>query len=338
MIIIDGSFGEGGGQILRSSLGLSMYTGQSVTITNIRAGRHKPGLLRQHYTAVKAAAEICNAVVEGHELGSQELVFIPGTVTHGDYHYSIGSAGSATLVLQTILPALFHADDTSTVIIEGGTHNDMSPPFDFVAKTFVPQLRKMGVDIDVELMTYGFYPAGGGKIKVTIKPVKEWRKLSLLERSGEPVLSVIAKSANITRKIGEHEVYAIGESMEIPQGHRKIEEVKSVGPGNVVLCEIDCGTVTEIITGFGTRGKKKEKVTTALIREIKEFINSNVPVGEHLADQLLIPMALAGGGEFKTVKPTDHTLTNIEVIKRFIDVNISCTKDTDTTWIIKVSR
>ena len=338
MITIDGSFGEGGGQILRSALGLSMFTGQAVEITNIRAGRRKPGLLRQHYTAVKAAAEISNAEVEGHEMGSQHLVFKPGKVTHGDYHFSIGSAGSAMLVFQTILPALLHADGMSTVTIEGGTHNDMSPPFDFVAQSFIPQLRRMGVEIDVELVKHGFYPAGGGKIKVTVQSVKKWKPISFMKQRSEAKLSVIGLYANISPRIAEEEVHEIGEAFDIPQERQTVKEVRSIGPGNAVMLECEYDGIKEVITGFGAMGKSRKKVAKGVIKEAKKLLLSWAPVGEHLADQLLIPMALAGGGEFRTVKPTDHTITNIEVIKRFLNVEITCAKEDARTWLITLAE
>src|SRR6202140_4872670 len=159
MILIDGSIGEGGGQILRTALGLSMVTGQPFRIENIRAGRDKPGLLRQHLTAVNAAAEICGANVEGAAISSRELSFSPGNVKSGEYTFSIGSAGSTTLVLQTVLPALLAADGPSSLTLEGGTHNPHAPPIDFLEKAFVPLVNRMGPTVHVALERAGFYPA-----------------------------------------------------------------------------------------------------------------------------------------------------------------------------------
>lgn len=156
MIALDGAQGEGGGQILRSALSLSMITGQPFTITGIRAGRAKPGLLRQHLTAVKAAKEICRATVEGAELGSQRLIFRPGTVRGGDYRFAIGSAGSSTLVLQTVLPALWFADGPSRVEVSGGTDNPSAPPADFIRRVLEPLLAKIGVHQQTTLLRHGF--------------------------------------------------------------------------------------------------------------------------------------------------------------------------------------
>ena len=182
MIALDGAQGEGGGQILRSALSLSMITGQPFTITSIRAGRAKPGLLRQHLTAVKAATEICGATVEGAELGSQRLLFRPGTVRGGDYRFAIGSAGSCTLVLQTVLPALWFADGPSRVEVSGGTDNPSAPPADFIRRVLEPLLAKIGIHQQTTLLRHGFYPAGGGVVATEVSPVASFNTLQLGER------------------------------------------------------------------------------------------------------------------------------------------------------------
>lgn len=191
MIALDGAQGEGGGQILRSALSLSMITGQPFTITGIRAGRAKPGLLRQHLMAVKAATEICRATVEGAELGSQRLVFRPGNVRGGDYRFAIGSAGSCTLVLQTVLPALWFADGPSRVEVSGGTDNPSAPPADFMRRVLEPLLAKIGIHQQTTLLRHGFYPAGGGVVATEVAPVTSFNTLLLGERG------------NITRMRGE---------------------------------------------------------------------------------------------------------------------------------------
>ena len=155
---------------MRTALALSMVTGRSFRIENIRAGRKKPGLMRQHLTSVNAAAEVCRAEVKGNELGSTELEFFPGTVRPGNYHFSVGTAGSTTLVLQTVLPPLMIAQAPSTLTLEGGTHNPFAPPYDFLERVFAPVIERMGPKIDLNIEGYGFYPAGGGKIKIQINP------------------------------------------------------------------------------------------------------------------------------------------------------------------------
>src|SRR6516225_361743 len=169
---IDGSQGEGGGQVLRSSLALALVTGKPVTVDRIRAGREKPGLMRQHLTAVNAAVEICGGHATGAALGSRSITFEPQPVRPGEYRFDVGSAGSATLVLQTVLPALLIAEGPTTLILEGGTHNAWAPPFDFLEKAFVPLVNRMGPHVEVELDRHGFYPAGGGRFRVHIQPAR----------------------------------------------------------------------------------------------------------------------------------------------------------------------
>src|SRR5690242_7527890 len=182
MIIIDGSFGEGGGQILRTSLTLSLVTGKPLRIERIRAGRKSPGLLRQHLAAVNAAARVGYAEVEGASLGARELTFRPQTVAAGHYQFAVGTAGSATLVLQTVLPALLTADAPSTLVLEGGTHNPYAPPFDFLEKTFLPLLNRMGPRVEARLERHGFYPAGGGRFIVEITPAQQLGRFELDDR------------------------------------------------------------------------------------------------------------------------------------------------------------
>jgi len=180
MIQINGQ--HGGGQILRTALTLSMITGQAFQIKNIRGQRSKPGLMRQHLTCVQAAQQISNATVDGATLHSQELFFEPKKIQSGDYSFSIGSAGSTTLLFQTLLPALSSASSTSTLHIEGGTHNPMAPTADFIQKSFLPQLHKMGLEIDFNCSKLGFAPAGGGMIETIIHPVRNWLPIHLIKR------------------------------------------------------------------------------------------------------------------------------------------------------------
>ena len=182
MLTIDGSLGEGGGQILRSSLALSLVTGKPFVIENIRANRKKPGLMRQHLSAVRAAAEVSQARVEGAELGSTRLTFCPGTVRAGDYAFDVGSAGSATLVLQTVLPALLLAEGESNLTLRGGTHNPMAPPFDFLAKSYLPLVNRLGPTVEARLVRPGFYPVGRGEFSVRIQPARQLGRLELTDR------------------------------------------------------------------------------------------------------------------------------------------------------------
>jgi RNA 3'-terminal phosphate cyclase (ATP) len=337
MIVVDGARGEGGGQILRSSLALSLITGQPFRMERIRAGRAKPGLLRQHLTAVNAAAEIGQASVEGAELQSQTLVFRPGRITAGNYRFAIGSAGSATLVLQTVLPALLHADGPTTLRIEGGTHNPMSPPFDFLAHCFLPLLRQMGPSVEATLDRWGFYPAGGGAITVHVEPAK-LQRLELMHRGELRRCSATARVTGIPWSVGEREVNTLVSELGWDGGRCRVEQLpKEVGPGNVVVAMVESEALTEVFTGFGERGVPAESVAHRVASEVKAYLATDVPVGEHLADQLLLPMALAGGGVFRTVAPSLHTVTQTETMRAFMDVDVTHIQEPVGTWRIEVT-
>ena len=340
MLTIDGSQGEGGGQILRTSLALSLLESQPITIAKIRAGRKKPGLLRQHLTAVLAAAEIGHADVTGAELGSQKLVFAPSRPEPGDHHFSVGSAGSATLVLQTVLPALMTCDGASTLTLEGGTHNPFAPPFDFLVKSFLPLIGRMGPKIEAELKRPGFYPAGGGHMTVSVEPSRTLAALDLTKRGEISHRGARVLISKLPRHVAERETQVLEKRLGWPADCLSIEEVRtSLGPGNVVMIELGSADVMEVFTGFGQRGVKAERVAARVVQEAKRYLDANVPVGEHLADQLLLPLALAGHGSFTTTKPSRHTETNIEVIGKFFDdIVVSTTQLDGSAWRFDIKR
>jgi RNA 3'-terminal phosphate cyclase (ATP) len=321
LITIDGSQGEGGGQVLRTALALSLVTARPFRIENIRAKREKPGLLRQHLTAVHAATDIGDAAVEGAVLGASALTFIPRALRAGAYRFSIGTAGSTTLVLQTILLPLLVTDGASTVVIEGGTHNPSAPPFEFLDCAFLPLLRKMGAEIELDLVRPGFYPAGGGEIRVSITPAKHLAPLQI-ESRGEIVRRCVrAVVANLPYSIAEREVEAAVKELGWDDDCRQAHTLTgSAGPGNAVSITVESENVTDVFTAFGARGVRAEHVAHDAAKQAKRYINSEAAIGEHLADQVLLPMALAGGGSFTATPLSPHALTNIDVIRRFLDV------------------
>ncbi|KAA1261812.1 RNA 3'-terminal phosphate cyclase [Rubripirellula obstinata] len=333
MIEIDGSEGEGGGQIVRSSLALAAVTETSVRITNIRAGRKKPGLLRQHLTGVRAISEICDGHVVGGDLGSQELTFAPSAIRGGDFSFQVGTAGSAILVAQTVLPALMMARESSTVRIQGGTHAAWAPPFDFFDRCYLSQLVKMNASVTALLDAYGFYPAGGGEIELKVTPTPQLTGLQLLNREGELQPKVIAVVAKVPTSIGQRECDVIRRKADWPtDACHIIEAQRSGGPGNVVMIECGFDNVTELMVGFGKVGVKAEQVARSTLRQARTYLAANVPVGEYLADQLLLPMGIAASqgepSEFRTVPLSQHSQTHINVLKRFLDISI-VTKDRD---------
>lgn len=323
-IELDGSQGEGGGQILRTALTLSMITGIPFRIEHIRARRRKPGLLRQHLTAVNAAAEICGAQVKGAAPGSLSLSFTPGKIRGGDYRYAIGTAGSCTLVLQTVLPALWFADAPSTVKVSGGTHNSAAPPADFLQQVWLPLMRRMGVEMDLTLVRHGFYPAGGGELRATVRPVAALAPLHLIERGELEAARATAIFAGVPADVGKRELATLAEQAQSQIG--EIEpELRGLsareGPGNALLLALRYAGLTELFTVFGEKGLPAEIVARNLAKEALLFHRSGAAVGEHLADQLLLPMALAGGGSFSTSVLSSHLQTNIDVIRKFLPVD-----------------
>lgn len=336
MITIDGSEGEGGGQILRSSLALSLITGQPMVLDNIRANRNKPGLMRQHLTCVNAARAIGAAEVEGAHLRSSRVVFRPGSVSAGDYHFAVGTAGSLHLVLQTILPPLMLADGPSRVVLEGGTHNPMAPPFEFLQRSFLPLLAKMGPSVKLTRERSGFYPAGGGRVVAEITPAK-LRALDLSTRGEVQQIRATAIVSNLSKRIAKRELAVLGEQLDL---HRSVLDVRvddSPGPGNAVFVQVDCEHLSAVFFGFGEKRKSAERVATELANEVKGWLSAGVPVEEYLQDQLLLPMVLGEGGSFRTVAPSLHATTNAQILERFTGTQTRITADGDT-WVFEVKR
>jgi RNA 3'-terminal phosphate cyclase (ATP) len=320
MIRIDGSAGEGGGQILRTALSLSLATGTPFQIENIRAGRRNAGLLRQHLTAVLAAAEVSSAKVEGATLGSSSLTFFPGAVRAGEYRFAVGTAGSGTLVFQTILPALLRADAPTRVVIEGGTHNPAAPPFDFLDRAFLPLVRRMGANVTLKLERYGFYPAGGGRFVAEIDPCRNLQPLELGERGKIRSKRVTAIVANLPGRIAVREIKKVASMMNLSADGTIVSTGESLGPGNIVFLEIESEQVTEVFSGFGRVGVFAESIAEEVVREAREYLVSRAAAGEHLTDQLMLPLALAGGGSFSAIKLSRHATTNRDVISKFLPV------------------
>jgi len=279
MIEIDGSYG-GGGQVLRTSLSMSLATGKPFKIANIRSRRKRPGLLRQQLTAVNAAVEISQAEATGNELGSFELIFQPQNIIPGNYHFDIGSAGSCALVLQTILPALITDDGKSRIVVKGGTHNPFAPPYDFLVKAFLPIINKIGPNVKIELKRPGYYPSGGGKIAVTVRPSKSLSVIDMLERGKVLRKSAQAIVANLPHKIAKRELNVVKNRMGFDDKNLDpVEEINSSGSGNVIFIEIACDKITEVFTGFGSKGIRAEDVAESAVIAAKEYLRAKVPVG-----------------------------------------------------------
>ncbi len=327
MITIDGAAGEGGGQILRTSLTLSMATGKSFRIDGIRAKRKNPGLLRQHLTAVQAAQRICGANVEGGTLGSSSLTFHPGPVRSGEYRFTIGTAGSTTLIFQTLAPVLWSCRESSRITLEGGTHNPSAPCYDFLKDCYLPLLKAAGACLEADIDRRGFYPAGGGRWSVRIDPVRNLQPIDLTERGNLVEIRARAISAKLPEEISQRELGTLCHLLGLDSCKGVAEvDTTSPGPGNILLCELRFEKVVEMFTVCGEVGLQAEAVAALLAEEVLDYQRHPMPVGPHLADQLMIALLLLGGGSYRTGPLSPHAYTNVKTINSFVpgsvDVNV----------------
>jgi RNA 3'-terminal phosphate cyclase (ATP) len=339
VIVIDGSMGEGGGQVLRTSLALSLLTGAPVRIGRIRAGRPKPGLMRQHLAAVRAAAAVSGAEVLGADLGSTELELRPGPLVAGDYRFAVGSAGSTTLVMQTVLlPLLLRTTAPTTLRFEGGTHNPMAPPFDYLARCYLPLLSRMGGRVDLALERHGFYPAGGGAWTATVYPATRLGRLELLERGVVHGRTASALCAQLSGAIGVRQVRALSAALGWESKDcAPLMIFGTHGPGNALIATVESEHVTEQFTGFGERGLSSERVAARVVEAVRRYLSAEVPVGEHLADQLLLPLALGEGGAFRTLEPSRHCLTQLELVRLVLGTRATAVQQSPDVWRIDVT-
>ena len=322
IILIDGSIGEGGGQILRTSLSLACITGKGLHIENIRAARRNPGLAKQHISCVQAACQICNGNCDGDYPGSKVLDFKPGHVRSGDFYFDIGSAGSACLVLQTVLPPLFLADGPSKVTVTGGTHNPLAPPFDFLNEDFLPAIANAGFHGKCTLARYGFYPAGGGNIICNVQP---WQRQShqiidLCQPTEKFQLHARIYTSKLPINIAERQRKLLLKTNLNIQNIEHIEVTDSDGPGNCVMVLLCSSDRTTVFTAYGMRGKPSEEVIEEVANLTEDFLSSGAAVDRFLADQLLIYMAISKAGSYTTNELSEHLLTNAEIIKKFVPV------------------
>ena len=338
MLTIDGRHGEGGGQILRSSLALSLITSTPFTIHHIRGGRKKPGLLRQHLTCVRAAQAVGDALVEGASLRSDRLVFQPRGLTAGTHHFAVGSAGSTSLVLQSILPALLCASGDSTVRVEGGTHAMSAPPFHFLAESFLPVLQHMGATVQAEMVRPGFFPAGGGEVSLQVSGGRG-APVRLLDRGPIERVEVHAWAVGLPKRIAVVEAERVRSRLDLERRDVHATGLRGArGPGNVVWLTAHTTSGgrphAAVFTGFGRKGVPAEDVADGVVDDFIAWRDGGAPVCEHLADQLLLPLALAGGGAFRTGPLSLHTRTNIDTMRRFLPgVSVQVTEDGATVVV-----
>lgn len=319
-IQIDGSQGEGGGQILRTALSLSMLTGIPFELVNIRAGRKKPGLMRQHLVCVQASQRISNAIVEGAELHSQKLYFQPQQIQTGKYDFQIGSAGSTILVLQTLLPALMMQNEASQITIHGGTHNPMAPTADFIEHCFLPTIQQLGIQVDFECKQAGFFPIGAGQISATIHPWTEKQKFSVLNKGKLLEINAFAAALNIQPNIADRELDVLKKKLNLTQCKRL--NFQGISQGNTAFVVLNYEHHQQVFSALGEMKKSAEKVAHDLAKNVQSYLSIDAVVDEYLADQLLLPLALGQGGEFTAQVISEHTKTQADMIQKFLDCEI----------------
>jgi RNA 3'-terminal phosphate cyclase (ATP) len=334
MLEIDASLGEGGGQIVRTALALAVCTGTAVSLHNIRARRSNPGLRAQHLAAVHAAAAICAARVEGAALASPLLRFEPGQVRPGRYEIDVGTAGSTMLVLQTIFLPLAQCDRPSEILLRGGTHNPLAPTFEFVRDAWLPLLARLGFGARVELLRHGFFPRGGGLVRALIEPRRAAAPLELMERGAVRARTARILLCGLPEHVARREAAVLRERLDIAPEACVTETVTADGRGNAVHVHLDCEHVSAVFAGFGKPGVPAERVAGDLALAVERYLAADVAVELHLADQLLLPLALAAGGRFSTEPPSSHTQTNAQVIARFLPLDYEASELGPARWRI----
>jgi RNA 3'-phosphate cyclase len=339
MIHIDGSQGEGGGQVLRSSLSLSLMTQKDLEITNVRAGRSKPGLRAQHLKAVEAAAVIGRAQVSGAGLGSTALTFRPTEIHPGRYQFDIGTAGATTLVLQTIFMPLAMAGTKSTVTITGGTHVRWSPSYHYLELHWLPFMRRIGCQIDLNMELAGYYPQGGGRVSATIYPCEKINPLELTDRGKLKQIRGLSAISNLPRHIAKRQreqvLRRIGDRYYLSD--IRLNELDSRFKGTMLLLLAEFERSQVCYFSLGELGKPAERVADEAVEELEEFLSSDGAIDQYLADQMLLPLAFASGpSRLHTSKVTQHLLTNAQVLRSFLPVQIDIEGDLGEPGLISI--
>jgi RNA 3'-phosphate cyclase len=328
LIAIDGSYGEGGGQILRTALAFSAILKRPLRVHHIRAGRKNPGLQPQHLKGVEALAQMTKGRTEGVKIGSDTITFIPQNIVPGDYKFEVGTAGSVTLLLQALLLPLCLSQERSRLTLVGGTHVLWSPPFHYLNEVLSPTLNSMGISVEASIERWGWYPKGGGILHVEVKPVRELKPISLIARGPLKKIHGLSATSHLPRHVGERQKdYAlkkIEKELEMDAEIQVLYDVPANGPGSFFFLVAESKGAIAGFSSLGERGKRAEEVAKEAVDSLKEYIQSDGCIDPHLADQLIPFISLAKGNSvFTTTRITEHLLTNLWVVQHFIDVRIS---------------
>jgi RNA 3'-terminal phosphate cyclase (ATP) len=328
MIEIDGSYGEGGGQILRTALALSAIFKIPIIVHQIRSGRKKPGLQPQHLRGVEALARMTEAQTVGVKMGSESITFVPKRVLPGEYRIEVGTAGSVSLLLQTLLPPLCLAQESSRLTLVGGTHVPWSPPFHYLSEIFLPTLRSMGVWVEARIEKWGWYPKGGGVIQVDIKPNPEVKPISLLTRGSLKRIRGLSATSKLPKHVAERQrdeaLKRIEKEMKQEAEISVLHDVPAIGAGSFFFLAAESEGVVAGFSSLGKKGKRAEEVAGEVVDFLRDYLASDGCIDPYLADQLIPFMALIKGqSSFTTTQVTKHLFTNLWVIRHFIDRKIS---------------
>lgn len=345
MIEIDGSFGEGGGQILRTALSLSCLFRKPFRMFNIRKGRRKPGLMPQHITCVRSAQLISNAIVNGDHMGSLDLVFRPDEVAGGDFLFDIGTAGSTMLVLQTLVPSLAFSNNRTSVILKGGTHVPFSPSYHYMKEIFLPFLERLGVRMILTIESYGFYPRGGGVVRAEVMPMSTVRPLSIAGRGGIVSLTGCSGAGNLPLSIAERQRDGLTEKLDSsPEGRDcsadiEVVHVPTPGQGTFIFLKAETENSFAGFSAVGQRGKRAELVGEEAADEFLQYYRTGAALDPYLADQIVLYLSLCKEeSAFTTSRITRHLETNLRVIGLFHDYRYSFKGETGGPGEVQIFR
>ncbi len=328
MVHIDGSYGEGGGQILRTALALSTLLNRPIQLTRIRAGRKNPGLQPQHLKSIEALAKITEATTEGVHIGSEAITFIPKKIRPGNYEFDIGTAGSVTLLLQALLLPLSLSESTSHLVLTGGTHVEWSPPFHYLSEVLFPVLSSMGIEAKADIKKWGWYPKGGGRVEMGIYPASGIKPVTLTHRGALKRIYGLSASSNLPSHVAERQrdqaLKRVEQELNLEGKIEVLSEMPSLGQGSFLFLVVESERVRAGFSSLGRKGKRAEEVADEVVDSIKEYLRSEACIDPHLADQLVPFMAFAKGeSSFTTTKITEHLLTNLWVIEHFINLSVA---------------